>query len=143
MNNLVRTIYMALFVLLTIPALASADNHVRTDYTPLPEEKYFEQTPYLSGGLGIDIRKDMREQLESYNLKLVFANDKGEYLADIDVKIVDEQGRWMLAANSKGPWLYTRLPAGEYTVLANYDQVLRIKKVSVKTDLQQIQNVVW
>ncbi|NIQ10514.1 MAG: hypothetical protein GWO23_13055, partial [Gammaproteobacteria bacterium] len=91
---------MVLFLLLTLPTLGGADNHVRTDYTPIPEEKHYEKTPYLSGGLGVDTREDMREQLESYNLKLVFANAKGEYLADIDLKIVDEQGHWLLAANS-------------------------------------------
>ncbi len=143
MNHLVKTICLAVFFLLTLPTLGAAENHVRTDYTPLPEEKYFQKTPYLSGGLGTDTREDMREQLDSYNLKLVFANDKGEYLADIDVKIVDEQGRWMLAANSKGPWFYTRLPSGEYTVLANHDHVLRMKKVSLHGDRQQVLNIIW
>ena len=142
MKHLQKTICLAFFLLI-LPTLGAADNHVRTDYTPLPEEKYYENTPYLSGGLGVDTREDMREQLDDYNLKLVFANDKGEYLADIDVKIVDEQGRWMLATNSKGPWLYTRLPAGEYTVLANHDRILRMNKVSLHSDRQQILNIVW
>ena len=143
MKYLSKTICLAVSFLLILTALGVADNHVRTDYTPLPEEQYFEKTPYRSGGFGIDNREDMREQLDNYNLKLVFANDKGEYLADIDVKIVDEQGRWMLAADSNGPWFYTRLPSGEYTVLANYDRILRMEKVNVQSDRQRILNIVW
>jgi hypothetical protein len=54
----------------------------------------------------------------NYDLKLIFATREGNYLSDVNVTIVDEQGRKVLETVSEGPWFYTKLPAGKYKVTA-------------------------
>ena len=39
-------------------------------------------------------------------------------MSDVNVTIVDEQGRKVLETVSDGPWFYTNLPPGKYKVMA-------------------------
>ena len=68
---------------------------------------------------------------KDFNLKLVFALGNGEYLADVDVSVVDAANRVVLDTSSEGPWLLARLPAGNYQVNANYHGSVERRAVAV------------
>jgi hypothetical protein len=72
---------------------------------------------YMSGGIGIDEQQSMEQAASGFDLKLVFANHAGEYLADIPVVIEDRHGTPILRATSEGPWFYAELAPGRYTVV--------------------------
>jgi hypothetical protein len=74
--------------------------------------------PYLSGGVSQEEREALRPMERDYDLKLIFATREGTYLSDVNVTIMDEQGRKVLEAVSDGPWFYTKLPQGRYKVMA-------------------------
>lgn len=74
---------------------------------------------FVSGGFGQDERDRLQAMQGQFNLKLVFAIDAGNYLAGIDVRIVDRQGSALVETTSDGPILMANLPAGAYTVLAD------------------------
>lgn len=71
---------------------------------------------FVSGGLGADERDQLRTMQDQFNLKLVFAIDAGNYLSDIDVRIMDQQGNTLVETRSDGPILMANLPAGTYSV---------------------------
>jgi hypothetical protein len=71
---------------------------------------------YLSGGVGIGARQRLEHEASGFNLKLVFAEPNGDYLADVTVVIEDAHGNTVLQATSQGPWFYAELPPGRYTV---------------------------
>jgi hypothetical protein len=71
---------------------------------------------YLSGGIGLEDRQRLEETAGEFDLKLVFAEPHGEYLADVPVVIEDSHGNAVLRATSQGPWFYAELPPGRYTV---------------------------
>ena len=74
-------------------------------------------TPWVSGGVGSDERQYMLgEYGSSYNLKLEFAVSDSSYLGGIDVVISKPAGGTVLTVHSRGPWLMTRLPPGDYRV---------------------------
>lgn len=75
----------------------------------------YDGTEYVCTGVA-ETRDDPRWQ--RYPLKLVFATDKGEYLADVRVKIEDASGNIALEAACDAPWLVADLPAGSYNVTA-------------------------
>ncbi|HAA03738.1 MAG TPA: carboxypeptidase regulatory-like domain-containing protein [Syntrophobacteraceae bacterium] len=84
-----------------------------------PEQMAYGGVPYISGGVGLDERAQMSEVSHDYNLKLMFATSpSGEYLSNVAVVIRDTRGRKILEAVSEGPWLFTRLPSGKYSVTA-------------------------
>lgn len=71
---------------------------------------------YMSGGVGGDERELMDSDARKYNLRLVFADKEGAYLADVKVDIRDAAGRDILSAVSDGPWFFAKLPNGRYKI---------------------------
>ncbi|WP_144409816.1 hypothetical protein [Cupriavidus basilensis] len=77
--------------------------------------------PYVSGGIGDDEVKAIRSMAGRFNVRLGFYNAKGgEALSDVVVSVVDSNGKRRLRVVSSGPLLYMRLPAGAYTLRAEY-----------------------
>jgi hypothetical protein len=69
---------------------------------------------HLSTGVGVNERVAHRD----YPVLLTFAEARGAYLASIAVEIKDAGGKVVLATTSAGPWLFAKLPAGSYKVVA-------------------------
>ena len=75
---------------------------------------------YVSGGVGTDSIDHLNSLAGNFNLKLVFALKSGSYVSDVGVVIADAAGKTLLKTTSEGPWLLTRLPAGNYQVVATF-----------------------
>lgn len=71
---------------------------------------------YVSGGIGANERDELNALSPQFNLRLLFAIQAGNYLADIRVNIIDARGETVLSAKSEGPWFFAQLPPGAYTV---------------------------
>jgi hypothetical protein len=91
---------------------------------------------YMAGGVGIGERQAMEEMAKDYNLKVVFAKVQGNYLADIPVAIMKPTGEKVLETLANGPWLFAKLPYGEYTVKAKYNGVERTRTLMVGRELR-------
>jgi hypothetical protein len=78
--------------------------------------------PALSGGVGSGARAMLSsEAAPEHNMKMVFALESGNYLADVAMKVKDANGRTVIDGVSDGPWLYAKLPSGSYTATATYN----------------------
>jgi hypothetical protein len=86
---------------------------------------------YESGGVGIEERAAMQQSMHNYNLRLVFANMKGWYLASVPVQIKNGEGNVVLKKESNGPWFWANLPAGNYEVTASLNNKQEVHKVDV------------
>jgi hypothetical protein len=71
---------------------------------------------YVSGGIGVNGRDELNALSHQFNLRLLFAMQAGNYLADVQVNIIDARGETVLSAKSEGPWFFAQLPPGAYTV---------------------------
>jgi len=72
---------------------------------------------YVSGGVAVSGMRAIDAEEHAYNLKVLFVGGaEGEYLADIDVSIMDHKGSTLLSATTEGPVLLVKMPAGNYTV---------------------------
>ena len=71
---------------------------------------------YLSGGIGFGEREALSAMAsqEKMNLKLVFAERSREFLSAVPVKLTNASGAVVLNVTTDGPWLFAKLPAGEY-----------------------------
>lgn len=88
---------------------------------------------YITGGVGLDESAAIKAAEKDFNLSLLFAqNKRGEYLADVQVSIVDKAGKTVLKVVSDGPMLLVRLPAGAYKVSANHEGKTLVKAVQVE-----------
>jgi len=84
----------------------------------------------VSGGIGeeMDALKSVENQ---YNLKLLFTEANGMYLADLPVSIKDKHGEIVVDTVTKGPLLLLNLPQGTYKVTAVNGEETREQKVTV------------
>ncbi len=105
---------VGLFLLGASPVFANSS----TDFSSLPEVQTHNAIPYVSGGIGLDERAELRTMSKTDNLKLSFALQNKEYLGGAEVVIKDKNGREVLDAASEGPLFYAKLPEGIYTVEA-------------------------
>lgn len=76
---------------------------------------------YVSGGVGMDERAEMKAQSHGYNLFLTFAEKSGAYLADVQVVVKALKGHKGFDTVAEGPLLYAALPPGKYRVSAEFD----------------------
>ncbi len=76
---------------------------------------------YVSGGVGLDSIDRLNSLAPEFNLKLVFALSSGQYLSDVQVAVVNTAGKTLLDITSEGPWVLTKIPAGNYQVLATFE----------------------
>jgi hypothetical protein len=90
---------------------------------------------YLSGGVGINERTQMKTMVKSYNLWLVFDVNSGPYpgayLSAVGVKIQNTRGTVLVDATSNGPWFFAKLPAGNYRVTAVFNGREHIQNITV------------
>lgn len=70
--------------------------------------------PMLSGGIGEGEIVRMNTAEKDYNLKLVFADETGAYLAEVSVVIRDSKKEIVVNAQSLGPIVLITLKPGVY-----------------------------
>ena len=107
------------------------------------QPKHYGSIPYLSGGVGLDEREDLSRMTRDYNLKLSFAATGGDYLGDVAVEVQDAGGRLVLEAVSEGPWFFTKLPPGRYTVVVRAAGKSQQKTVQLSGRGQTVLNLFW
>jgi hypothetical protein len=98
---------------------------------------------YFSGGVSAEERDALRHVGGEYTVKLVFAAKAGDYLSDVQVTIMDGQGKQILAAVSGGPWFYAKLPSGKYTVMAQVRGQTQQQVAEVKQQQQTQLQFYW
>lgn len=98
----------------------------------LPPAQDFDGVSFITGGIGLDESTAMKAAEKDFTLSLLFAQTKrGEYLSDIRVSVRDKTGKIVLEADSDGPMLLARLPAGVYKVSADHEGSVLVKTVRV------------
>jgi hypothetical protein len=101
----------------------------------LPPERQQGNIAYRTGGIGEDEAKAMQDAARQYPLTLEFAartgEDRGGYLADVDVAIRDGHGKQVLQTRADGPFLLVRLPPGRYVVTAKHEDTQRSRRIDV------------
>jgi hypothetical protein len=90
------------------------------------------KVPAVAGGIGLNARAMLSSEARpDHNVKLVFALNSGNYVADVDVEVTDGEGTTVIDGMSDGPWLYAKLPPGRYTAHATYNGRTVTKQFSV------------
>lgn len=86
---------------------------------------------YASGGVGKDERMAMNAMAQNYNVKMIFVEAPKDYIARVHLKIEDHSGKLLLETTSSGPWFWTKLPQGDYRVIASFHDHREMKLLKV------------
>jgi hypothetical protein len=121
-----KPLYSALILscgLLSLPSLA--------EESAIQPQTQGEVT-FVTGGVGIDERKELDATRANYNLSLLFSvQGSGNYLSDVKIRITDLKGKVFLETVSDGPKLFAKLPSGRYIVTVDLNGEAYHKTVSV------------
>lgn len=98
---------------------------------------------YVSGGVGTDSIDRLGALASDFNLKLVFALKSGAYVSDVRVAIADATGKTLLDTTSEGPWFLTRLPVGNYQIVATFAGNAVKRQVAVGTEKLKTVDFRW
>jgi len=102
-----------------------------TAQTQEAEQQVQPQAEMVSGGIGDTGMDTIATTQKNYNLKLIFAEPNGEYLADISAVMHDKKGNTVLDANSVGPIVLVKLKPGTYTLSSTAGKETKTSKVIV------------
>lgn len=72
---------------------------------------------YINGGISDEETAELKAKSGEYNLQIMISATTGEFISDVNVNITGG-GKSLVSVDDAGPYLYVRLPAGEYTVTA-------------------------
>ncbi len=89
-------------------------------------------TLYLNGGIGKDEEAYMRKIAADWPLRMTFSERKdNEFVADVDVLIVDAKGSPYLMLSNAGPMTYAMLPPGKYRITARFKGQSETREVTL------------
>ena len=99
---------------------------------------------FLMGGVGLDERESLEILGADYNVKFVFAERSGDYIADVSVVIDDLHGKSLAQVVTNGPWLYLMLSPGSYRVKATYAaKTMEIQELKVPQGRRLVRMLHW
>lgn len=110
---------------------------------PALDVREFEGVRYMTGGVGEEERNQLLASAQDFNMKLVFAEKSGDYLADVNVAIADSTGRKVLEARADGPLMLAQLPPGNYRVTAMANGREQTRNASVARTGQRSLTFYW
>jgi hypothetical protein len=93
---------------------------------------------YMDGGVGINERAAMDRLAKDYDLKLVFAEPSGPYLANVSVAIENARGKTLMQSTDNGPWFFAKLPDGKYRVAATFNGKKEVREVEIGQPVQTV-----
>jgi hypothetical protein len=71
---------------------------------------------FITGGIGDEEEAQLKSTAGQYNLRLMMTAPGGEYVSDINLRLLNAQGQQVVAINDAGPYFYANVPPGAYTV---------------------------
>jgi len=98
---------------------------------------------YVSGGVGDDSIGRLNALAADFNLKLVFAMKSGDYVSDVKVTIANAAGKTLVDTTSEGPWFLTKLPAGNYQIVATFAGNTEKRTIAVGADKLKTVDFRW
>ncbi len=147
-TRLVRIAALACATVMTPFAIAAestpSQQQMLSGMAPAPEVQKENGIDYLTGGVGIDGRAQLKPLVKDMNLQLVFAEKQtGAYLADIEVVIADSKGDELLKVSGSDPMVFAELEPGTYSVKAKSAKGTLEREVMVPSSGRRTELFLW
>jgi hypothetical protein len=139
MKHLPKAAMLPVLVIFGSASLAGAQAH---SWQGLKTQSY-NGVPYISGGVGLDERSELRAMAAKDNLELSFALKNKNYLGGANILIKDDKDHVILDAASDGPLFYAKLPQGAYTIMATANGKTIVRPVRIPDKGKTMAYFVW
>jgi len=102
---------------------------------PLPDVQMSGTSSYVTGGIPYEQIPAFTQARSQYPLNVEIyqkAGAKNEFTADVDVKLISvKSGDVVLDARTQGPYLWAKVPAGQYRMQTTLNGVTKESRVAV------------
>ena len=93
---------------------------------------------FVTGGISEEEATQIKRNAKAFSLRLLFSlGNAGAWITDVSVYIVDANGNTMFSKKQAGPLLYIDLPAGDYQIIAKYNDVKQSKRLMLAGEKPQ------
>jgi hypothetical protein len=126
--------------------LGAAGPALGTDMTSLPPAQVQGVVSFVTGGIGEDEAAAFKQAAATYPLEMLFvrkAGPRNEFLADVRVSVRDRSGNALLETTAEGPYLLAEVPAGKYSIEADYHGERKHQTVEIRSGAHQRALFVW
>lgn len=104
---------------------------------PLPDAQQSQGgTAYVTGGAVYEQLPSFQQARSQYPLNIEIyekAGAKNQFTADAQVKLIDRSGAVVLDARADGPYLWAKVPPGQYKVQTTLNGVMKEQRVAVNS----------
>ena len=108
------------------------------------KRKKTENVTFLSGGLSGPERKNFEDMGRKYSLKVMFSNERGEYLSEAVVRIFGQKGESILTTVSNVTLFFINLPSGTYDLEFSFRKNRkRISQIKIEEKSQKVVCIPW
>lgn len=146
-RTIARSAALACAAVLTPFAMAAESpipSKMLSGMPPAPEVQQENGIDYLTGGVGIDGRAQLKPLVKDMNLQLVFAEKQtGGYLADVEVVIANSEGDEVLKVSDSDPMVFAALEPGTYSIKAKTAQGTLEREVKVPASGRRTELFLW
>lgn len=116
------------------PPGAAAKSVLASEAVPLPETRTSGEVSYVTGGIPYEQIPAFTQARGQYSLNIeVYEKDgaKNGFSADAQVKLINLKGAVVLDAKTDGPYLWAKVPAGQYRLQTTLAGKMKEQRVSV------------
>ncbi|MEO8152457.1 MAG: hypothetical protein ABI605_05255 [Rhizobacter sp.] len=117
--------------------VAWAEHSVTPDEAvPLPEQQMSGSVAYVTGGIPFEQIPAFVSARRAYALNIEVyekAGTKNEFTADAQVKLFDRSGNVVLEAKTEGPYLWAKVPPGQYRLQTTLNGRMQEQRVAIST----------
>ena len=103
-------------------------------YGQLPKIQKQGEITYITGGVGKEESKAIRDDAKNWPLVIDFSQhleNHDAWISQVYFRILDVKGNAIFEATTDGPFLMANLPSGNYTLTATYEGVTKIQKIQI------------
>ncbi|MBX3621175.1 MAG: hypothetical protein KF891_14490 [Rhizobacter sp.] len=120
-----------------LPAPSNALKTVTpSEAVPLPEVQTSGEVQYVSGGVPYEQLPAFRQARNDFPLNIEIYEREGNknvFTADADVRVIEAKtGEVLLDTKTEGPYLWAKVPPGQYKVEATLNGTTKESRVAVK-----------
>ena len=128
---------MKSIMLLAAAAALSVATTARAD--SLPPAVHAGSASYVSGGIGKTEADAMRQARSEFPLMLMMSQSNGgNFVADVDLRIVSASGQAVLHSANAGPIVLVQVPDGRYQIAARFEGKTLTRDVDVASAKHQV-----
>lgn len=93
---------------------------------------------FVTGGISEEEATQIKRNTKAFSLHVLFSlGNAGAWITDVSITILDANGNTMFSKKQTGPLLYIDLPAGDFQIIAKYNDVKQSKRLTLTGEKPQ------